>query len=84
MLSDPNCVQTPCACPTWLVGGNVALLFGDWYMYTGAKRCAKRMRSRTTVDLGYRVIYDRDDSKDVDVRYVFALSVTLMPVRGLE
>ena len=45
---------------------------------------AKRMRSRTTVDLGYRVIYDRDDSKDVDVRYVFALSVTLMPVRGLE
>lgn len=43
----------------------------------GWKGRAKRMRSRTTVDLGYRVIYDRDDSKDVDVRcvYVYLLSV---------
>jgi hypothetical protein len=35
------------------------LLLGDSYMYIWVKRGIKRMRSRTTVDLGYRVIYDR-------------------------
>jgi hypothetical protein len=42
----------------WLVVMS-CLLLGDSYMYIWVKRGIKRMRSRTTVDLGYRVIYDR-------------------------